>query len=547
MIIIISSVIIYLLSVGTALYDTNNIYLQREDNKGLKRRFNCNLDDNSIIYFEGNDSYVLQYFTTPQHTWLRLEVVLYVESKTNQLEVYIDNNLVLSNKTQPQQGVQYCQNMKSNYFNNMNMINYKIEIQHSGNNVLIIFVGKMSEGWGISNLTLSVQKCPDGCVICGDGDRQDQCQVWLFGFKNLELRKYQELNIDGWNVENGKNQTSICGIEVYGGYNNFGSKTILSKQFIMKPHFKVRIQVQWVKIDSWDNEQGQMLVDGTVVWKNNYTNSDEYGIKVCGNLNENYKTVYQNIDITVDHTGKYMLLQFKSTLDQAADDESFGLTDLYIYYLPCADQCDECSGPQIQDCIKCSNNQFYDSGQCYNIQNFVELESDFMSILFNNLNDWKVYGSQKENFITDCAGFSLVGGFEVMGNGGYITKKFQIPPHTRLRLQVLLYKIDSWDDEKFIIEVDDAQIWTHSWFVDTDSYYCGQMWADSKIFVDVIFQHTNQEATIKFTTTLNQDAVDESWGFREFNLMYESVPVIELISSATQIFNLVLLIFFIYF
>lgn len=35
-----------------------------------------------------------------------------------------------------------------------------------------------------------------------------------------------------------------------------------------------------------------MLVDGTVVWKNNYTNSDEYGIKVCGNLNENYKTVY---------------------------------------------------------------------------------------------------------------------------------------------------------------------------------------------------------------------------------------------------------------
>lgn len=43
-----------------------------------------------------------------------------------------------------------------------------------------------------------------------------------------------------------------------------------------------------------------------------------------------------------------------------------------------------------------------------------------------------------------------------MGSGGYITKTFKIPPHTRLRLQVLVYKVDSWDNEKFIIEVDDA-------------------------------------------------------------------------------------------
>lgn len=41
--------------------------------------------------------------------------------------------------------------------------------------------------------------------------------------------------------------------------------------------------------------------------------------------------------------------------------------------------------------------------------------------------------------------------------------------------------------------------------------------------VDVVIDHTANVATVQMTTTLDQGASDESWGFREFVLLYEPV------------------------
>ncbi|CAD8107342.1 unnamed protein product [Paramecium primaurelia] len=505
---------------------------------GQRKEFKCNGGSN--IYGQiGNDSYAIQQFQMPQHTMLRLEVILYGVDLNNQIDLYVDHDLAWSSKTSPMVLTQ-CG------LSDMKMIQLKLDLLHSGSSGIVIFIANTQEIWGFSDLKLSVQQCPKGCVTCENEDTQEQCSLWEFGLNNwIQL---QSVSFEGWQIFNGKDKTSICGnIALVGGYNNFGMNTILYNMIEMKPHYKVRIQVLWANIDSWDNEQGQMMVDGIIVWRKNYTFTNGYGSKICGNSNQKYKTDFQRIDTIIDHTGNNMLINFTSTLDQGSDDESFGLRDLFIYYLPCADRCNECHGPTISDCIKCSDNLFYDSGQCLNISNFEILSQNFNTTKFDDLNGWEVYQNKNSPVITTCMGTSLIGGFGVIGSGGYITKTFKIPPHTRLRLQVLVYKIDSWDNEKLIIEVDDAQIWTHVWSVDTDSNYCGQFWTDSKVYIDLIFEHTNEEARIKFSSTLNQDSIDESWGFREFTLMYESsVQVIELMTTTIIPVVYVLLIILIY-
>lgn len=57
------------------------------------------------------------------------------------------------------------------------------------------------------------------------------------------------------------------------------------------------------------------MVDGILIWKRNYTNSDGYQSKICGNSNQNYKTVFERVDVIIDHTGDNMLVNFTSTLD----------------------------------------------------------------------------------------------------------------------------------------------------------------------------------------------------------------------------------------
>ncbi|CAD8200579.1 unnamed protein product [Paramecium octaurelia] len=491
---------------------------------GQRKELLCN-GGSKINAYIGSNSFATQQFQMPQHTMLRLEVVVYGMGEDNQIGVFVDWNLVWTQQTSPMISTK-CS------LSDFKMIQLKVDLVHTGGAGIVIFVGNTQEIWGFSDLKLSVQGCPNGCVTCEAEDLSEQCSIWEFGLSNWN--NLSGISSEGWSIFNGKDQTSVCGnVALIGGYSNFGTQSVLNKTIAMKPHYRIRVQALWAKIDSWDNEQGQLMVDGKVVWQQNYTNSDGYKSKICGNTNEkNYKTVFQRIDVIVDHTGNNMVVSFTSTLDQASEDESFGVRDLNIFYLPCADGCEECQGPSISDCIKCSDNLFYDFGQCQNISNFEMLEQAFTELQFDDLKGWELHERQDPIYFTSCMGASLVGGFRVMGTGGYITKTFQIPPHKNLRLQVVIYKIDSWDNEKFTIEVDDAQIWTHNWFVETNFNYCGQFWPDSKIYVDLIFEHTNEEANIKFSSTLNQEAFDESWGFREFTLMYEpSISILEIYSA----------------
>ena len=86
-----------------------------------------------------------------------------------------------------------------------------------------------------------------------------------------------------------------------------------------------------------------------------------------------------------------------------------------------------------------------------------------------------------------------------------------------------IYKIDSWDNEWMYVKVDGVDVYKQEWNLQTGGVnLCGLgAYPDGKFDVDQIFNHEGAEAHIFLTSTLNQDANDESWGIRDFKLWYE--------------------------
>jgi len=56
--------------------------------------------------------------------------------------------------------------------------------------------------------------------------------------------------LEGWNLDNGKAKSSECsGVVLFGGYENMGSKSVLSRKFENLPaHSKVLIKFAFWKV-----------------------------------------------------------------------------------------------------------------------------------------------------------------------------------------------------------------------------------------------------------------------------------------------------------
>lgn len=50
-----------------------------------------------------------------------------------------------------------------------------------------------------------------------------------------------------------------------GGFDIFGSNTLLIKKFELPPHYEITLKITMFKIDSWDNESFFVFVDGVNV------------------------------------------------------------------------------------------------------------------------------------------------------------------------------------------------------------------------------------------------------------------------------------------
>jgi large repetitive protein len=128
------------------------------------------------------------------------------------------------------------------------------------------------------------------------------------------------------------------------------------------------------------------------------------------------------------------------------------------------------------------------------------------------------------NTTSNCGSFgSILGGYTIFGSGASLNRNFSnLPPHTELNLSFDFIRIDSWDDETATLYVDSLPLWSNTgqWY--SGANICGSsgapQWLDELWPVDVTTGHSATSVSLQLSTTINQNADDESWGIDNFDL-----------------------------
>ena len=127
--------------------------------------------------------------------------------------------------------------------------------------------------------------------------------------------------------------------------------------------------------------------------------------------------------------------------------------------------------------------------------------------------DWNI------NTISSCGTFgSILGGYNILGSGATLSRTFSnLPTHTTLKISYDFIRIDSWDwGETAYMYLDGFSLWSNAGFLDSGSNVCGRSdrpsWLDESWSVEESTFHSSDNATVLFSSSLNQGADDESWG-----------------------------------
>ena len=131
--------------------------------------------------------------------------------------------------------------------------------------------------------------------------------------------------------------------------------------------------------------------------------------------------------------------------------------------------------------------------------------------------------------VTRCGSLgSLLGGFRVLGSGAWLLKTYDLSghPHSAVELSMEFVKVDSWDDEEAVVEVDGQVVWRRTFSVEEGQRRCGNPnsgWKDRAVAVGPMqLEHTAARLRLRVGTTLDQDASDESFGIQ--NVLLRGFP-----------------------
>jgi hypothetical protein len=133
----------------------------------------------------------------------------------------------------------------------------------------------------------------------------------------------------GW-TDSRRDTSSSCFTDwgaMLGGYQLFGSGATTSKTytFLGITHSNVRVSLDYFVIDSWDDEDARVSVDGVYIFNDAFTMG---GSNTCGGIWADRGL--QSVLGTPAHTLNTMTLTITSTLSQGASDESFGVDNVLV-------------------------------------------------------------------------------------------------------------------------------------------------------------------------------------------------------------------------
>lgn len=164
------------------------------------------------------------------------------------------------------------------------------------------------------------------------GDVKTNGSIYYGSLKDWKLvyRDDFESSASGWSMTT---RTACNSANMLGGYNTTAG-TSFNKSFDLSsfPHTDVKVELDYYAIDSWDGEIAYVYLSGSNVnkiWKLNISGGDSGRINVCGNAS--YSDGVYHAELSGTHTANTVTVYAGSTLDQAANDESFGIDNVEIW------------------------------------------------------------------------------------------------------------------------------------------------------------------------------------------------------------------------
>jgi hypothetical protein len=113
--------------------------------------------------------------------------------------------------------------------------------------------------------------------------------------------------------------------------------------------------MQFWKIDSWDYERATISVDDLSVWSDNLNYWGGYWAPLCGQAPQSWNEQTLDVDVSFPHSDDTAMVKVYTTLNQAANDESWGVRQLNIFLALCPDNCSTCTAKSPTACL--SNSQ----------------------------------------------------------------------------------------------------------------------------------------------------------------------------------------------
>lgn len=176
-------------------------------------------------------------------------------------------------------------------------------------------------------------------MIDGDGSTGTafavECDMTGGGWVVLHDEDFSGGTNAGWldggspiNVDTSSNCASSWS-SFLGGYNNLGGGQEAEQSFstLGIPHTEARAELDYVVVDSWDNEAGVVEIDGVKVWAKEFQFYNASSNVCGGNWNDHGP---QAVDETQAHTAANISVRISSSINQEAYDESFGLDNVRI-------------------------------------------------------------------------------------------------------------------------------------------------------------------------------------------------------------------------
>ena len=111
------------------------------------------------------------------------------------------------------------------------------------------------------------------------------------------------------------------------------------------PHDMLKLDLDFIALDTWDGEAATLTVDGIEVWS--WTGRTE-GTNECGRGSPD---MVIRISEEVEHTAETATLRITTTLDQGPGDESFGIDNVRIIGVQTSFEC-------VSDAVLCQEGEF---------------------------------------------------------------------------------------------------------------------------------------------------------------------------------------------